>query len=439
MNLFSSFRGHSGEIEAAHSEALALDQRESDHAQALDMVPETKNFTLDSAEAFDIFTGGAMATSGASVTVESAMRVSAVYSCVRIISSAIAGLKLKIYEQTADSPTESPNHPLYNLFNVAPHHRWSSSAAWEYLVASLLLQGDGISAIIRKGSRPVSFLPFNRSSVEIREFNDRLIYTFTRRDNTKFNLDQDDVLHFPNMGFDGYSSPSTIQSQAKNAIGLALTADEYASLFFANGAKPDFALKTDGNLKDDAVRILRETWMKKHGGMNRHLPAVLTGGLDIKELTMNAVDAQLLETRKFNVIDIARIFGVPPHMIGENEKTSSWGAGIENLGIAFVKYTLKPHLTRIEQEINKKLFISTPGVYAKFNVDGLMRGDSKSQAEYLSRALGGSASPGWMTQNEVRKIQKLPKINNPEADQLTTWSTETTQTDPKENDSEPQS
>nr|WP_268967734.1 phage portal protein [Zooshikella ganghwensis] len=155
---------------------------------------------------------------------------------------------------------------------------------------------------------------------------------------------------------------------------------------------------------------MRNYWFKKHQGLeNKHLPAVITGGGEFKETTLSPQDSQIIQTRKFQVCDIARIFGVPPHLVGETEKSTSWGTGIEQQSIGFVQYTLRPHLTRIEQEVNRKLFRSD-SFFAEFNVNGLLRGDIKGRNEAYRIALGGNQEPGWMTVNEVRKLDNLPPI-----------------------------
>jgi HK97 family phage portal protein len=136
---------------------------------------------------------------------------------------------------------------------------------------------------------------------------------------------------------------------------------------------------------------------------------VLTEGLDVKELSMSSIDAELLDSRKYSVIDIARAFRVPPVMIGAQDTTSSWGTGVEAITLGFVKFTLQPYLTRIEQEINRKL-IRKPDEFVEFNLKGLLRGDTKAENESLRQARGGSQGPGWLTLNEIRRIDNLPPV-----------------------------
>lgn len=397
----------------------ALQQELEGVRAELDQI-QVQNFTLDSAEAFDLFTTGNLSAAGAHVTEKTALSVGAVYASVRLIAGAIAGLPLPVYENTDDGRNRS-QHQYVWLLNREPSPIWTAAAFWEYMLKSILLHGDGFAAIYRRGALVQELIPLDPRWVFPEKRDGRLVYFVFPDDAEPFGLDQDDMLHFPGLGFDGVRSLSPIKYAAKEAIGISLAQGEYSGRFFSNGARHDFAIKSDSKLTDDTIRQLRETWVKRHSGTsNAHLPAVLPQGLDVKELTMSAEDSQLLASRQFQVIDIARIFGVPPHMIGETEKTSSWGTGIENMGIAFVIYTLKPHLTRIEQELNRKLFSRRSRFFTEFNVDGLMRGDSKAQAEYFTKALGGSSGPGWMSQNEVRRKQNLPPKDD--GDTLVKWS-----------------
>ncbi|MFQ3230870.1 phage portal protein [Reinekea sp.] len=382
----------------------------------------TQNWTLQDSEAFDVLTNGITSAAGLAVNEQTAMSVGAVYACVRLIAGAISGLPIPIYQHTEDG-REKVDHPYGWLINTEPNPMWLSSTFWQYIVKSKLLHGDGFAAIYRKGAEVQEIIPLDPRIVEPEKKNGYLIYWVFPNDSDPFWLHQDDVLHFSGLGYDGLRSLSPLKSAARDAIGLSLATTDFSSQFFANGAKPDFAIKAEGKLTDDTVRQLRQTWMEQHSGRNRHLPAILPQGIDIKELTMSAEDAQLLGSRQFQVIDIARIFGVPPFMIGETDKTSSWGTGVESMGIGFVKYTLKPHLDGIEKELRRKLFRRggpNEKYFPEFNVDGLMRGDSKAQSEYYGKALGGSSGPGYMTVNEIRKLQNLPPVTG--GDELVQWS-----------------
>jgi HK97 family phage portal protein len=216
------------------------------------------------------------------------------------------------------------------------------------------------------------------------------------------------MLHIPGPGFDGLRGKSQIQFVLKTAAGIALAADQYSASFFKNGAKPDFAIEMEGKPTTEQIEEMRRVWHEKYGGIGKnHLPAVLFGGAKVHELTINAEDAQLIATRQFQVEDICRIFGVPPHMVGHVNKTTSWGSGIEHQGIGFVKFTMARHLTKIEQEVNRKTW-PNGDMFCEFNTSGLERGDYKTRNEGYRIALGRAGEPAWMRVSEVRKLENLP-------------------------------
>lgn len=380
-------------------------------------VVEGETVSSSSLRMFEIF-GNPTTASGAVVSPATSMRVSAVFGCVTLIAGAIAQLPLPVFERTGEARVRA-DHDYWWLLNEQFSAAWPAGAAWEFLVAQMLLRGDGIAYITRNRSgNATGFIPWPRDRVMILEQPKssprdprRLQYTF-HDDDGYFTVDQDDVLHFPGFGFNGTHGMSVIQWGARNGIGIAIQGDEHAGKFFAEGGKPEVAITTPKELGQDAQDNFRDAWVKKYGGMqgNRRIPLILTEGLDIKELTMSAVDQQLLESRQWQVIDIARAFGVPPHMIGETSKATSWGTGIEQMGIGFVKHTLGPHLRRIRDELNRKLF-RTVRYFTEHNVDSLLAGDSKAQAEYFGKALGGPGAQGWMTVNEVRRLKNLPPID----------------------------
>lgn len=351
---------------------------------------------------------------GAVVNDATAMRVSAVYACVRLIAGAIASLPVHVYRRTAEG-RQRVDHDLWWLLNEQPCAAYSAATFWEFVVTQFLLREDAVAYLVRnRAGQVVSIIPWPRSKVIIeREGTDRdarLVYRF-HDDGRFFGAEQDDVLHFPGFGFNGVHGMSVIQWGARNGIGIAIKADEFAGKFYGQGAQPQHAIKAPGQMTPTQQDAFREAWIAKYSGNGpTGIPLILTEGLDITSLSMTAEDAQLLESRKWQVIDIARAFGVPPFMIGENEKTTSWGSGIEQMGIGFARYTLMPHLIRIKQELNRKLFVRA-GLFVAHNVDGLQQADAKGRAEYFKAALGGTQTPAWMTQNEVRKLENLPPID----------------------------
>jgi len=354
---------------------------------------------------------------GAVVNDKTAMRVSAVYACVRLIAGAVASLPLKFYERTDDVP-KLIKHDYWWLLNERPSANFSAATMWEQAVAQVLLRGDAVAYLVRNRAFQVtSIILWPRDRVTIyRVIPDdprvapRLRYYFQALDGY-FGAEQEDVLHFPGFGFNGWQSLSVIQWGARTGIGIAIKSDDFAGKFFGQGAQPQFAVKAPGEMTIKQQEDFRRSWVAKYSGSGPNgIPLMLTEGLDIQQLTMTAQDAQLIESRQWQVIDIARAFGVPPFLIGETEKQTSFGAGVENMGIGFVKYTLRPHLERIQQELNHKLF-GTARYFAEFDVDGLMEADIKAQAEYFKAALGGTQSPAWMTPNEVRRRKNMSPID----------------------------
>lgn len=385
-------------------------------------VVEGETASSSSLRMYEIF-GNPATSSGAVVSPATSMRVSAVFACVSLIAGAISQLSLPVFERDGEARIRA-EHDYWWLLNEQFSPAWTAGTAWEFLAAQMLLRGDGVAYITRnRAGIATGFIPWPRDRVMILEQAKssprearRLQYTFYD-DEGYFTVDQDDVLHFPGFGFNGTHGMSVIQWGARNGIGIAIQGDEHAGKFFAEGGKPEVAITTPKEMGQGAQDDFRAAWVKKYGGVqgNRRIPLILTEGLDIKELTMSAVDQQLLESRQWQVIDIARAFGVPPHMIGETTKATSFGSGIENMGIGFVKYTLGPHLKRLRDELNRKLF-RTSRYFVEHNVDSFMAGDSKTQGEYFGKALGGPGAQGWMTVNEVRRLKNLRPI--PGGDEL---------------------
>lgn len=377
----------------------------------------------DVAGMLDIF-GLSSTASGAVVNETTAMRVSAVYRAVSLIAGAIATIPCSFYRRTENGRESANDHPLWWLFNEQPVPLFTAAAFWEFCTAQMLQRGDGIAYIVRDGRyspRIKHIVPVHRDKVTITRRGYQLLYTITDEleDGTvgSFTAWQDDVLHFPGMGFNGVHSLSVIGHAARQSIGIAIKADEHAAQTFGGGASIQYAVKSPKAMSPQQQESFRQAWLAKYGAGVGHskIPLILTEGLDVSELSMTAADAQLLESRRFQVVDIARAYGVPPHMIGETTSSTSWGTGIEQMGQGFVRYTLRPHLHRFAQELNRKLFPVRDRYFVEFNVDGLLEGDAKTQGEFFGRALGGPGQQGWMTINEVRRLKNLPPVQGGDA------------------------
>jgi len=356
-------------------------------------------------------------TSGKSVTESTAMQMTAVYSCVRILAEAVAGLPLHLYRYNASGGKEkATDHPLYFLLHDEPNPEMTSFSFRETLMSHLLLWGNAYAQIIRNGRGEVIALhPLmpNRMTVD-RDANSRLYYLYSRTSedaptvNSRLSqvvLNPSDVLHIPGLGFDGLVGYSPI-AMAKNAIGMAIACEEYGAKFFANGAAPGGVLEHPGVVKDPAK--VRESWNSVYqGSTNSHRVAVLEEGMKYQAIGISPEQAQFLETRKFQINEIARIFRIPPHMIGDLEKSSF--SNIEQQSLEFVKYTLDPWVVRWEQTMQRLLFTSEEKkqYFIKFNVDGLLRGD------YQSRMNGYATGRqnGWLSANDIRELENLDRIS----------------------------
>ena len=352
---------------------------------------------------------------GQAVNERSAMQMSAVYACVRILAESIASLPLHFYQYNdAGGKEKAVNHPLYWLLHDEPNPEMSSFSFRETLMTHLLLWGNAYAQIIRNGrGEVIALYPLmpDRMTVD-RDARGRIYYEYTRSDSDANTLGKkstvilspEDVFHIPGLGFDGLVGYSPI-AMAKQAIGMGLACDEYGAAFYQNGAQPGGVLEHPNVLKDP--KRVRESWNAIYqGSRNAHRIAVLEEGMTYKPITISPEQAQFLETRKFQIDEIARIFRVPPHMIGDLEKSSF--SNIEQQSLEFVKYTLAPWISRWEQAIQRSLLLMSERMryFARFNVEGLLRGD------YQSRMNGYAVARqnGWMSANDIRELESLDMI-----------------------------
>ena len=362
--------------------------------------------------AYSFFMGSS--ASGKRVNERTAMQMTAVYSCVRILSEAVAGLPFHLYRYKEDGSKEKAiDHPLYFLLHDEPNPEMTSFIFRETLMTHLLLWGNAYAQIIRNGRGEVMALyPLmpDRMTVD-RDDKGRLYYEYlvssddahTLKEGT-VRLSPSEVLHIPGLGFDGLVGYSPI-AMAKNAIGMAIACEEYGAKFFANGAQPSGVLEHPGILKDPSK--VRESWTQTFGGShNANKVAVLEEGMKYTPISISPEQAQFLETRKFQIDEIARIFRIPPHMVGDLDKSSF--SNIEQQSLEFVKYTLDPWVSRWEQSISRSLLAAEEKkqYFARLNVEGLLRGDYQSRME--GYAVG--RQNGWMSANDIRELENLDRI-----------------------------
>ena len=339
----------------------------------------------DSVSAAPVFYFGTSG-SGKSVTVQSAIQLSTVYACVRVISETIASLPLGIYETVNDGNEKATDHPLYKLLHDEPNSEMTSFVFREVMLAHLLLYGNSYSQIIRSGKNQVIGLyPLLPDHMDVdRDSKGNLTYTYTTSDGKTVSIKPRDVLHIPGLGFDGVMGYSPIALE-KNAIGLGIASEEYGSKFFSNGARPSGILTHPNTVKNP--KALRESWNSAYGGSsNSNRVAILEEG--------------------FQVDEICRIFRVPPHLVGNLEHATF--SNIEHQSIDFAVHTIRPWLVRIEQAMNRALLSEQEKgrFFVQFNIDGLMRGDYKSRME--GYAIG--RQNGWLSANDIRALENQNPI-----------------------------
>ena len=365
---------------------------------------------------WESLTGGG----GASPSERAVMQITAVSACVTLISGAIAALPMNIYKRSTDGDLRRDlNADLWWVLNEEFSPRWTASSGWAFLTASKLLHGDGFAEIMRRGTQVVGLVPIHPNRVRVIATPDgqRLVYeiqpdpTIERPSPEVMRvrvLDQDDVLHVPGFGFNGLRGLSALRNSLRNSGSLAISAQDFSETFLRNMARPDYALRTEQNLTDAQFERIQQKLNEHRGPDKAGKPMILEGGLDIKTLTMPLEEMQLLETRKFQVEEIARAFGVQPFMIGHMEKTSSWGTGVEAMGSSFVRYTLRDHLNTFQNEMNRKFFRTADRV-AEFDTTELERADTKAMFASVRVALGRAGEPAFMTIEEAREMLRLPR------------------------------
>lgn len=354
---------------------------------------------------------GLATAAGVRVTADTALKLSAVWRCTQILCGAVAMLPLNVYQRRSDGGKDkSTSHPLWDVLHRQPN-RWQTSHEWRALMQHhLLMRGNGYNRIVPGPRGAVDQLvPLHPDAVTPeQQDNGDIKYRVRMGDGSTQTLFPDEVFHLRGLSDNGVVGMGVLDS-ARETLGIGLAQEQFAARFFSQSAKPGVVLKHPGQLTDQALAHLKESWMAAQGGIgNAHKPAILEEGLDLKELSvgLTAEQAQLIESREFTISDIARWFGIPPHMIGETTKETSWGTGIESMSIGFVIYTLLPWLSAWEQRIEHHLILAPNLYFVEFVVDGLLRGDAKSRAE----AFQVMRQNGVISANEWRAMENLNPI-----------------------------
>lgn len=350
---------------------------------------------------------------GGTVNGDTALKLSAVWACVRLRSQTIASLPLHLRDNTKRTAS---THPLYRLLHDAPNADMTASEFWEAMVASLDLWGNAYAHITRLGDTVVSLNVLNPERISVHRSKSGVI-TY-QDDKTRQSYTDTEILHIKGFTLDGLIGLSPLRHQA-GVMGAQIDANDAANEEFRNSLKVGGFLKTGEQVltpqqRTDFQRALGEFRKPENSGKWMLLEA----GMDVASaasIKINPADAQLLESRYFGIEEICRTFGVPPQLIHHTDKASSWASSAEQMNLAFLMYSLRPTLVRIEQAIVRKLL--TPAERSKytpkFSVEGLLRADSQGRANFYTSALQN----GWMTRNEIRSLEDLPPVEG--ADQLT--------------------
>lgn len=362
---------------------------------------------------------GAQSSSGKAVTVDKAMRLSAVWACVRIISTSVAGLPLSIYRRLPDGGRETArDFPLYDVVHNSPNEDMAAFHFWQAVVASMLLWGNAYCEIHRSGGRVIAldFLMPSRVTPEPDD-DGRLRYFFQPRKGARREIAQADMLHIPAFTLDGRMGLSAIRYGA-DVFGSAMSADDAANTTFKNGMMPTVAFSVDKTLNPTQRAEFRDYVKTISGALNAGKSPVLEQGVKPEMIGINPADAQLLESRGHSIEEICRWFGVPPWMVMKTDKGSNWGTGLEQQQIAFLTYCIMTYTAPIEQCVNKRCLTAVDRIkhYAEFSLEAFLRADSAGRAAYLS-TMGQN---GYMTRNEGRHKENLPSM--PGGDILTVQS-----------------
>ena len=351
---------------------------------------------------------------GRNVNEFTAMQMTVVYSCVRVIAETLAGLPLHLYKRgDLNSKEKAKGHAIYFLLHDEPNTEMTSFVFRETLMTHLLLWGNAYGQIIRNGRNEIIGLyPLMPNKMTVMRSEDGEIFYKYNHKSEEVYLLKEDVLHIPGLGFDGLIGYSPI-TMAKNAIGMAMACEDYGASFFQNGAQPGGVLEHPGIIKDP--ERVRASWNAAfQGPKNANKVAVLEEGMKYQPIAIAPSEAQFLETRKFQLNEIARIFRIPPHMIGDLERSSF--SNIEQQSLEFVKYTLDPWIVRWEQSLERALLTKKEkeSYFIKFNLDGLLRGDYESRMN--GYAVG--RQNGWMSANDIRELENLDRISAEEGGDL---------------------
>lgn len=377
-----------------------------------DLWPFGRKSVSNSLELWREIGGGRAAETGDTISWKTAIQVATVFACARSIANGISQVPLKLFRESPDGLSRVPatDHDLYRLLHRRPNPWQTSFAYRQTLALHLVLCGNHYSYKNRaSGGRIGELIPLEPQWVRVRQERDAsLLYDVTMPGGETRTLSPEAIWHVRGPSWNGWQGMEAV-ALAREAIGLSMATERQASRMHKNGLSPTGAWSVDDKLGGEQYKQLAKQIQDRYGGSNNGAPLILDRGAKWLSLTMTGVDAQHLETRRFQVEEVCRAMGVMPIMVGHADKTATY-ASAEQMFIAHVVHTLSPWYECIEQAIDVDLLTERDtknGIYAKFVAAGLLRGSMKDRAEYFAKALGAGGAPAWMTQDEVRALEEL--------------------------------
>jgi len=340
---------------------------------------------------------------GVQVSEDNALTFSAVYAAVRIISETIASIPLNVYQADGETRVKAVGHPVQDLLAKAPNSVSSTFTFREAMASNLVLHGNAYAKIeMNAAGRPTALIPLNPMKVEVKVVDGEKVYVFDKKHTY---LDYE-ILHFVGLSFNGLTGKSPL-AMAREAVAIGLAAQEYGARFYSNGANAGGVITAPGRLNTEVVKRLRESWNRaQSGNSNSHSTAILEEGMKYEKIGLDPEAAQFLQSRKFQVNEIARIFRIPPSYLADLENSST-RANVEQQAIQFVRDCITPYVRRMEVELNRKLFREDePNLYAYFTMEGLMRGDLQGRYDAYATA----RQWGWLSVNDIRDLENLNPV-----------------------------
>lgn len=369
---------------------------------------QVNNSITTSKELYDFLLGGYgyETVAGINITPERAMTICAVQAAVRVLSESVAQLPCVINKELERGKEPARTHPLWQLLTKRPNDFQNIFEFWEMLMMHLLLWGNCFCYINKPNDKILELLPIHPNRVCIEQKPDyTLVYKITPPNGPPLTLSWKEVFHVRDGSLNGYAGNSRVHFM-KEALGLAIRAESHGSAVFGNGARPAGLLTSPDKLNEAQMKQIRESWQAAHGGDKQMGTAVVDGGMDFKPLSYNSKDTQFIESRKFQIEEVARVFRVPPHMLMLMDRATN--NNIEHQSLEFVKFSLAPWLRRIELAVDTQLLSTernSPHSY-KFQERGLLRGDQKSRSEYYTKMIASKV----LNRNECREMEDLNPV-----------------------------